>query len=127
MLIGYTSKSFTGREIAFVMLANRSKPRPLLVVHSGNRTSGRPTCFAFWRISSKVDIEESELASFPKGGTCPQVIIMLSNETSLKPEISARRASVLLDIAADPVPVFLPGLTRCDISGTFTREATGIA
>jgi hypothetical protein len=86
--------------------ANLSKPRPLLVVHSGKTTSGRSTV----RLMSSRD---SAFAVGRKGGTEPVACIIESREMGLKPRIRERAVGVRMDgeeIAAEPVPVRRPGV-----------------
>lgn len=55
---------------------NRSNPRPLLVVHSGNTTTGRSEALL---ISSRDFVFSSSVGK--KGGTNPVVRIMVNIET----------------------------------------------
>ena len=88
-------------------LAKRRSPRPLLVVHSGNTTIGRP---ADLRISSSECIRES----FVKyGGKRPARHMICRRETWRNPliEIGGIAECFWEDwILAEPVPVALPGL-----------------
>jgi len=92
--------------------ANRSKPRPLLVVHSGNTTTGP---FALFLTSSKLSCFSLSLEVWV--GILPAWVIMDQSETTLKPRIFAcgigcrfLDANVAeFEIAAEPVPVLRPG------------------
>lgn len=64
-------------------LANRSRPLPLLVVHSGNNTIGRLAVF----LRSSIENAGAELDVV---GTCPVKLIILSKETCLNPMIGIR-------------------------------------
>lgn len=105
---------FTGRfPSCLKTLANRSKPRPLLVVHSGNTTTGPCTRFltcsklSYFSLSSEIWV-----------GILPVYVIMDQSETTLKPSTFTRgvgrrffEANVAeFEIAAEPVPVLRPGV-----------------
>jgi len=110
-----------GTEIPLNTFPNRKSPRPLLVVHSGKTTIGRPAFRAFTRTSSN-DFAESELLSFPKGGALPVNEIISRREDSMKPLICARSVGARaagVEIAAEPVPVLRPGVVRGDAGGGF--------
>ncbi len=88
--------------------ANLSKARPLLVVHSGNTTTGLS---ALLLISSSVsgfaDVKPA------MSGRCPAEEIMESKLTRLKPTMGTRCVGFLAagdEIAAEPVPVRRPGV-----------------
>jgi hypothetical protein len=86
---------------------NRSIPRPLLVVHSGNTTTGLSALFL---ISSRLT-KSDPAARAPYGGAWPVRRIADSRETRLNPRIGTIALAALFrdDIFADPVPARLPG------------------
>lgn len=76
---------FTGTSFSCLkMFANRSKPRPLLVVHSGNTTIGPRARFL---TSSRLSCFSLSLEVL--GGIFPVCVIMDQRETTLKPSTSA--------------------------------------
>jgi hypothetical protein len=87
--------------------AKRSSPRPLLVVHSGNTTTGLST---FLLISSK-ETAPSDGSPYVEG-VCPNEQSIFHNDTLWKPVIGVRCIVpfLLRLIAADPVPVRRPGV-----------------
>ena len=106
--------------------ANLSSPRPLLVVHSGNTTIGRSTVF---RISSRL----LALAALSSRGTCAVAQMMESNDTRRNPVIGIGVLTDLVEvecIAAEPVPVRLPGvfmtgIDSCEAGSGVICELTG--
>jgi len=105
---------FTGISLSCLKtFANRSNPRPLLVVHSGNTTMG--LCARFLT-SSKLSYFSLSLEVWV--GILPVWRIIDQSETTLKPSIFAwgvgcrfLEANVAeFDIAAEPVPVLRPGV-----------------
>jgi hypothetical protein len=87
--------------------ANRSKPRPLLVVHSGKTTMG----LSEWRhMSSKLS--GPALLSTKYGGTRPVEFTMLSNDTGENPRIEFRvfRALFGEETSVGSVRMRRPGL-----------------
>ena len=111
-----TWNSFTGRLRGGNTFENLRRPRPLLVVHSGNITTGLSAlllmsssgryCTSPWRVAGIVPVEAS----------------ILSRDTSRNPSTSERgtadRAGV--EMAAEPVPVRRPGVL---VIGVDEREA----
>jgi len=85
-----TFQPFIGRDSRKIS-ANRNKPLPLLVVHSGKTTTGRSDVL---RISSN----ERGLAPAVVGeGTLPVSLRMVNNETSLKPVIGICEVGLRLE------------------------------
>lgn len=107
--------------------ANRSRARPLLVVHSGNITTGARAVFL---ISSRDRACVNDGASAPKGGTLPVEESIVRRETSLKPRIGLRErgvdAVVGSETLADPVPVLRP-VARAEDLVLSTFSTGGVA
>lgn len=78
-----TSYPLTGREVCLNSSANRNKPRPLLVVHSGKTTTGLPDVF---RISSSVRVVLAPITDV-YGGTLPVSLSKVNKDTGVKPII----------------------------------------
>lgn len=99
-------KCLLGTWLLAKISANRSKPRPLLVVHSGKIATGRS---AFVRMASR-DRTCSDTAVVR--GTRPDEATMAKSETCRKPLIGIRGAATRFGdaIFAEPVPVLRPGL-----------------
>ena len=101
-----TLNSFTGTGMeGSKTSANRSRPRPLLVVHSGKTTTG--LLAEVRMLSSDFDpSKDSPLVD----GVCPREESTFQRETWWKPVIGMRciAPSLLIAIAAEPVPVCLP-------------------
>lgn len=97
--------------------AKRSKPRPLLVVHSGNTTTGRAERD---RMSSRVDVTGSGVV------TRPVKLIMDRRETSLNPVMGVCAVDALgwTWMFAEPVPVRRPGVCVMGVEG---RELLGVS
>lgn len=105
-------------------LAKRSSPRPLLLVHSGNTTTGRE---AVRLISSRVPFTEPE-SVIPKGGTLPEKVIILNKETTWNLCIGIRGTVVDGDcMLAEPVPVRRPGVCLMGVDEWDDVECVGIA
>lgn len=88
--------------------ANRSSARPLLVVHSGNTTTGLS---ALLRMPSSVSA--SCVAADSATGSRPVAASMESSETRRKPTMGMRVEGARVDgeeMAAEPVPVRRPGV-----------------
>ena len=124
-----TLRPFTGVSFSCVKtFANRSKPRPLLVVHSGNTTTG--PCARFLT-SSKLSYFSLSLEVWR--GFLPVWVIMFQSETTLNPRTFARgvgfrflEANVAeFEIAAEPVPVRRPGVWVVVVEGTSESSWTG--
>ena len=113
--------------------ANLNNARPLLVVHSGNTTTGPRALF---RISSRERIALEEEGSTPNGGAHPVTDSILKSDTSQNPMIGLRECGVDIvgsETFADPVPVPLPvdrsgGLVEslCTRAGGFTTGRTNV-
>ena len=86
--------------------ANRSRPLPLLVVHSGKTTTG--LLDAFLMLSS--DLDPSNGSPFVDG-VCPSDERIFHSDTWWKPVIGIRcmEPDLLIVMAAEPVPVRRPG------------------
>ena len=115
----FITGTFTPRKTS----AKRSSARPLLVVHSGNTTTGRS---AQRRTSSSVsggaDVEPA------MSGRCPVERIMESRPTRRKPTMGTRCVGLRAEeaegeMAAEPVPVRRPGVREMgvDFSGGVER------
>jgi hypothetical protein len=104
-------KFLTGTPSPGKTSAKRSNARPLLVVHSGNNTSGRS---AVLHNSSRLD--KFALGGEPYGGTRAVETSTESNDTRRNPRTGLRGIGALAadDNAADPVPVLRPGVLRFD-------------
>ena len=108
--------------------ANRSKPRPLLVVHSGNTTTG--PCARFLTCS-KLSYFSLSLEVWV--GILPVWVIMDQSETVLKPSTFAWgvgcrffEANVAeFEIAAEPVPVRRPGVWTIGVEEVLESSWTG--
>jgi hypothetical protein len=108
--------------------ANLSSPRPLLVVHSGNTTTGRSEL----RLISSS--EAGGVSDGKKGGTDPVARNIVSIETDRNPRIRERIVAILAageEIAAEPVPVRRPGVLVIGVedlesgSGSWTGSQIG--
>ena len=99
--------TFTGMLCPLKISANRSNPRPLLVVHSGNTTIGWS---AWWHMCSKLSNFVFESAEY--GGTCPVKFTMDNNDTLRNPSTGIRALAALFGegILAEPVFVRPPVL-----------------
>ena len=119
----FITGTFTPRKTS----AKRSSARPLLVVHSGNTTTGRS---ALRRTSSSVsgraDVEPA------MSGRCPVESIMESRPTRRKPTMGTRCVGLRAEeaegeMAAEPVPVRRPGVREMgvdvDLSGDVERSS----
>ena len=106
--------------------ANRSRPRPLLVVHSGNTTTG--PCARFLT-SSKLSYFSLSFEVWV--GILPVWAIMDQSDTTLKPRTFAGgvgfrflEANVAeFEIAAEPVPVRRPGVLAVGVGGAFMESS----
>jgi len=104
--------------------ANLSRPRPLLVVHSGKTTIGRSAL----RLMSSSD--DTVLAVGKKGGASPVAWSIDNRETGLKPRMRERAVGARTggeEIAADPVPVRRPGVrvTGLEVEDSIAGEYRG--
>jgi hypothetical protein len=104
--------------------AKRSMPRPLLVVHSGNTTTGRS---APRTICSSGSAGPGPTAN---GGTRPAARSIVQREARRKPlsailELGARVAGE--EMAAEPVPVLRPGVlvTGAEVTAASWGRDTG--
>jgi hypothetical protein len=100
--------------------ANLSNARPLLVVHSGNTTTGPRALF---RISSRGRIALEEEALIPNGGIHPVTESILKSDTSQNPMIRLWDCGVDAIVGnetfAEPVPVLLPVPSGGDLVESF--------
>lgn len=99
-----TLKDLAGTATPLKTSAKRNKPRPLLVVHSGNTTTGR---LAFRRISSKLQTFPAALV-----GTWPVTASIVPRDTCRNPVMGIFGLDARFgdEILADPVPVLRPGV-----------------
>jgi len=120
---------FTGVSLSSLKTsANRSKPRPLLVVHSGNTTTG--PCARFLTCSK---LSCFSLSLEVGVGILPVWVIMDQSETTLKPSTFAwgigfrfLDANVAeFEIAAEPVPVLRPGVLTGGVEEVSESSWTG--
>lgn len=87
--------------------ANLSKARPLLVVHSGNTTTGP---LADCLISS------SDLGSTPLSEGVPPIVRIISHRVAVrKPRMLVRGRAEGVEMFAEPVPVLRPGADVGDV------------
>lgn len=105
--------------------AKRKIPLPLLVVHSGNTTSGWVALPLMLSNERRGDPNGEAL----NGGTWPVKRSMEKRDTSRNPVIGMRAATTLLGdcILADPVPVRRPGVWVIGVDALDEKGGDGTA